>query len=386
MILIASEVRLRFCGASAFSPSKVHWNQRTMGSTMTRMLLSTFIGLSMTAAVAGQNSLEDRIAELLPKDARIIEKADVRIGGGKARVLVLWMEAPKRVTASWDTAADFVYGDHWFGPTSLSLTDPLKGKLINTVAVRPYIEWPDDKRGFEIPFFTSDAAYYVPLPNKDHRGTPVLLHLQDLTGEGVAGQFTLFDSEGSGIYASSAWGYSPKSDTAVQYPVEVIEGKFKPVIQNWVTQVFATTPTRAGYWKFTWEAGHGSEAWIDEEVHFDPGRQLFIEMKTIRPYPGLAQAHCDLKMTSLPDFLHRVEKVAPDFNAEAIQGVQSLIDRTPIFSIEATGIVATFRGVQKSLQFEWQLSDAGRIGIEFMTESDFTAALLTELKGWCGAN
>lgn len=355
-------------------------------STLTRMLVSTHLGLSLTTPVAGQSHLEDRMAGLLPKDARIIEKANVDSRDGKARALVLWMNSPKRVTASWDTAADFVYGDHWLGPTNLSLIDPSKEKVINTVEVHPYIESRNDKRSFSIPFFTTEGPYYVPHPDKDHRGTPVVLHLQDLTGEGVSGQFVLFDSEASGVYASSVWGYSPKSDTVVQYPVEVMEGEFKPVVQNWVTQVFAIMPVRAGYWKFTREAAHGSWAWIDEEVHFDPGRQLFIEKKTIRPYPGFARTHCDLEATSLPDFLRRIQKVAPDFNAQGIQGVQRLIERAPTRIIQATGIGASFRGEEKSLELDWQRSDGDKIGIEFMTESDFASALLAELKGWCGAN
>ena len=89
-------------------------------------------------------------------------------------------------------------------------------------------------------------------------------------------------------------GYSSRSDTAVQYAVERTENQFNPVVQLWSVEVFDRKPLRAGYWKFTWEAGHGESEWIDEEVHFDAARQLFVEKMTTRPYPGFAQVHCDL--------------------------------------------------------------------------------------------
>lgn len=316
------------------------------------MISPTLVWLCLTASMLAQSPLGD-LAGLLPKDAQIIETASIRLPKDKARVLVLWMEGPKRITAEWETAADFLYGDHWFGPTSLSLVDPVNGKLINTVRVDPYIQSLDDKGSFAVPFFTSADPYFVPNPDKDRRGRPVLLHLQDLTGEGIAGQFVLFDYGASGIDASSVWGYSRRSDAVVHYPVEVIQGKFSPVVQGWVTQVFATPPIRPGYWKFTWEPGHGSWVWVDEEVHFDPDGQRFTEKRTIRPYPGYARAFCDLKATSLPTFLHQIQNVAPDFDSEAIQGVRRLVYRTPIRTLESTGIVATFRGEQELLELEW---------------------------------
>ena len=86
----------------------------------------------------------------------------------------------------------------------------------------------------------------------------------------------------------------------------VLRNKFTPVVQLWAVQVFDRKPLRSGYWKFTWEAGHGESDWIDEEVHFDPARQLFVEKSTTRPYPGFAQVHCDLDAASLATFLGRI--------------------------------------------------------------------------------
>jgi hypothetical protein len=334
--------------------------------------------------MAGQDPLAYRVAELIPSDARIIETANVSVSTPKTRVLVLWMNAPRRVISTWDSAADFLYGDHWFGPTFLSLIDPSNARLINTIRIRPDQESPDDDGGFALPFFTYDGFYYVPHPDKDRRGTPLLLNLRDLTGEGVAGQFVLFDHVASGIAAGSVLGYNSRSDTAVQYPVESTQNKFNPVVKNWAVQVFDAKPSRAGYWKFTWEAGHGESDWIDEEVRFDPARQLFVEKMTTRPYPGFAQVHCDLDTSSLVNFLGRMQKVA---QAEKdIQWLQGLIGKITTNSIGAAGMVPTFNGSQRVLNLTFQVSNSGTIGIDFETDSDFAAALQAELKPWCSAN
>ena len=342
--------------------------------------------LSLAVSARGQNTLADPVAKLLPNDARVIETADV-IVPGKARTLVLWIKAPKRVAATWDSGPDFLYGDHWSGPANLSLVDLSTGALLNTVRIRPYWEVPDEPDSMPIPFLAAEGLgpYYVPNPGSDHRGKPVLLHLQDLTGEGVAGQFALFDYVASGISVGSVLGYSRKSDAAVQYPIDMTQNRFQPVVQPWTIQVFDQKPLRAGYWKFTWEPGHGSFDWVDEEVQFDPEGQLFVERKVTRPYPGFAQVHCDLATASLADFLGRMQTVAL-FGSESIQDVQGLVAKTPLNEIEGTGIVVKFGESSKSLDLEWQRSGAGKIGIEFMTASDYAAALQSELKAWCNVN
>lgn len=286
--------------------------------------------------------------------------------------------------STWDSAADFLYGDHWFGPTFLSLVDPSKARLINTISIRPNEESPDDDGSFAVPYFTNAGFYYVPHSDKKRMGKPLLLHLQDLTGEGIAGQFVLLDHVVSGIAAGSVLGYSVKSDKAVQYPVQVTQNKFNPVVENWAIQVFDRKPSPAGYWKFTWEAGHGESDWIDEEVRFDPARPLFVQKMTIRPYPGYAQFHCDLDTASLTDFLQHLKAVAS--NGTDTQWLQDLVRKTPANNIGSAGMVPIFHGTQQDFTLEFQSSAAGVIGIDIATESDFAAALQPELKSWCATN
>jgi hypothetical protein len=346
--------------------------------------LPILVWLCLTASIVGQAPSRHRVPDLLPSDARIIETANVPVRTAKTRVLVLWMTAPRRVMAAWDSAADFLYGDHWFGPTFLSLIDPSTARLINTVTIRANRDSPDDQGGFAIPFFTLNSFYYVPHPDKDRKGKPLLLRLQDLTGEGVAAQFVLFDNVASGIAAGSVFGYSSRSDTAVQYAIERTENRFHPVVEFWAEQVFDQKPLRAGYWRFTWEPGHGEEEWIDEELHFDAARQLFVEKLTTRPYPGFAQFHCEVEATSLTNFLGHMRKVAPD--GTDIEWLQSLIGKAAPNNITAAGMVPTFNGTQVSLTLEFQVNTGGAIGIDFSTDSQFAAALRAQLQTWCSAN
>ncbi len=170
----------------------------------------------------------------------------------------------------------------------------------------------------------------------------------------------------------------------MQYLVESTQNKFNPVVKTWALQLFSTKPSRAGCWKFTWEAGHGDWEWIDEEVRFDPARQLFVEKKTTRPYPGFAQSHCDLNTTSLATFLGRVQKV--DQGENEIQWLQDLIEKSTPNSIVSVGMVPSFKGSQTTLNLTFQLSASGEIRIDFETDSDLAAALQAVLKTWCSAN
>ena len=280
----------------------------------------------------------------------------------------------------WEGGGDFLYGDHWLGPTFLSLVDPSDARLINTIRIRQNYESPEDE-DFSVPFFTFNGFYYVPHPDKDGKGKPVLLHLRDFTGEGVAGQFALFDHVASGIAAGSVQGYSAKSDTAMQYPIEVIQDKFNPVVRTWATQVFDTKSSRPGYWKFTWEPGHGSDKWIDEEVRFDRARQVFVEKEATRPYPGSAHFHCDLDTQLLVEFLGQMQNLIHD--EQEIQWLgDSIRNATPNRIVNA-GMVPNINGTTQSFTVSYQTSASGAIAVDISGDVNFAAMLQAQLKPWC---
>ena len=291
------------------------------------------------------------------------------------------MNAPTRVMSTWDNAPDQFYGDHWFGPTFLSLIDPSNARLMNTIEIVPETELPGGAHGVEIPFYANPYAYEVPHPDKDGRGRPVLLHLRDLTGEGIVGQSVLYKHVVSGIASGSVVGYSSKSDAAVQYRIESTQNRFSPIVKVWGEQLFREKPSRPGYWNFTWEPGHGAMEWIDEDVRFDPARQLFVERLTTRPYPGFAQFHCSVDSTSLSLFLEQIQKLTQD-EREIVWLRDSIRKTEP----NAVGSVAIVPDQTEELGVIFQPSPTGAVGIDLATASDFAAVLRAELKTWCDAN
>jgi hypothetical protein len=168
-----------------------------------RVVLSWSAVLLLAANLAGQGVTSTWITGLLPPEAKVMETADLEIGGRNSRGLVLWMLHPTRVVRqeSGDLGcADWAYGDHWYGPTRLSLFDVTNKRLINTIEIRGMYEGAGEMdHGFPIPFLVPNGSYYVPHVGSNKEGAPIILNLRDLTGEGVAGQFVLFEYEACAI-------------------------------------------------------------------------------------------------------------------------------------------------------------------------------------------
>jgi hypothetical protein len=140
---------------------------------------------------------------------------------------------------------------------------------------------------FEIPFYVSKGHYHVPPPDAKKEGKPAIMMLRDLTGEGVAGQFVLFDYVNCGGAAGTVVGYSPRSDRAMQYSVEIITGDDKPKTELWAERIFETRRIRSGYRDFTWDPGYGCFCTSHEHISFDKARQVFMDKHTVTPYPDV---------------------------------------------------------------------------------------------------
>jgi len=226
-----------------------------------------------------------QVENLFPAGGQIIETANLTKTFGKSRTLVLWMLRPEKTISSPDSyyCGTEVHGDFWKGPARLSLIDPARHRLINTIKIQ-FDEERRSKMGdeFWIPFFVS-GAYYLPLKNKDKMGKPQILRLRDMTGEGLTAQFPLFIYDACGIVTSGAFGYSATLDEAVQYPVlSVVDGN-EEGLNPWVQQIFAREPVSPGQWKFNWKIGHGSDDVFNEDVSFDRARQRFVERRSLVP-------------------------------------------------------------------------------------------------------
>jgi hypothetical protein len=261
---------------------------------------------------------------------------------------------PRRVVSQASlTCPDYVYGDYWEGPTRLSLVDRADRAPINTIEIHQDLDEPDvQKDSFRIPFSVPSGYYDVPHPSAN-KGAPRILLMRDLTGEGLTGQFVLFEHIACGIVNTSVFGYNPTADKAVQYQIETLEGKHKPTLSTWVPQIFATPPTRSGYWRFTWEAGHGDWFWNHEEVSFDRGRQLFVRSLNQEPYPGFGEASCDLDTKKLASLLKSLKPlVEGGFTDSQIQDLERLAEtRPPSGTLLATPINATYKGKDSTWRF-----------------------------------
>jgi hypothetical protein len=254
--------------------------------TASRILVRCAATCLFVASLPAQNQPSPTVRSLLPPVATMIETADLSAAVGKPRELVLWMQRPEKILREVDHpgesyCGDSVYGDHWYGPTRLSLIDAEKHETINTIEVPDFFEHPGDRDSFPIPFFVSNEFYDVPDRNSKNEGTPKILNLRDLTGEGYPGQFVLFEYEFCGIPLTSVLGYSRVSDRAVQYQIEAIRSNDVPSLDTWVATIFARQPASPGHWDFTWEPGHGADRKIHEQVLFDPVDQLFVDRQEI---------------------------------------------------------------------------------------------------------
>ncbi|HWC99984.1 MAG TPA: hypothetical protein VG456_24660 [Candidatus Sulfopaludibacter sp.] len=252
------------------------------------LFVSTAAMLLLVPNQPAQNTSPASVQRLFPPEAKIIEVANVRIGSSDSRTLVLWMLHGKKVVRQGDLGcSDLLYGDHWYGPTRLSLVDLPHLTLINTVEIRGLYEGSDDdEHGFPIPFYVSkDESYFVPRSDKNGEGTPNILNLQDLTGEGVVGQFALFEYEACGVSLTTVLGYSRNTDTAKQFRVEVVEPGAKTELLTWIPHLFSEKPFQPGHWNITWDPGHGCDCTIHEEVTFDVSRRLFVAKRESHPIP-----------------------------------------------------------------------------------------------------
>ena len=215
-------------------------------------------------------------AGLLPTRASVIEVADLTPLVKRDRMLVLWMEHPESSLRS-DWCGDAVYGDSWVGPARVSLIDRRRRKILNTIAVEGDETAGIPRGQFRIPFLLGPSFYHVPQRDSAGEGKPVLLHLVDLTGDGLAVEFVLFQYVACGLVDTAVFGYQSGSDRVLRYPVELIEDGQKPQLRSWVLQLFAHRQASPGRWDFRWGPGHGEEGFTFHEVAwFDRARQRFV--------------------------------------------------------------------------------------------------------------
>jgi hypothetical protein len=337
-------------------------------------LLVCWLGVP-TWAQAGRE-----LQKVLPTGAMVIETARLNLKSGKPRVLVLWMANRERVVRHRRDGycGDNVYGDYWSGPARVSLVDSGRGMLINTIEVRSAPDGPDGAAGnFRVPFLVGSAYYHVVRPGRNREGPPRILWMRDLTGEGVRGQFVLFDYLACGVAATAVFGYSVRADKAAQFPVETVTSRHRPEISGWIPVVFGKKPVRPGYWRMTWEAGHGDMSRNHEEMSFHRERQLYVRKLKREAYPEYGEASCDLSLKKLSRFLELFKAhLGPGVTDSAVQELKRTAESLPPEDKRLDlPISVSYQGRKVELDIVLKRYKDGDFGMWMVTDREMAAQL-----------
>lgn len=196
-----------------------------------------------------------RLAELLPRGARVIEMATVPRLLRADRAIVLWMwsaESRPRVCPALEEAAgscpDQTRGCYLHGKVRVSLLDTSAGRIINTISVDDV--WGRD--AFDIPYKVLTPGPYTFDPSSRH---PTILDLRDYNGDGTAAEFALFDAVSCSDMVGTLVGYSVARDRIMNFEVAVTchypGRRTDSFVTRWPEQLFNRKPLRPGFWQYT---------------------------------------------------------------------------------------------------------------------------------------
>ncbi len=227
----------------------------------------------------------------LPAGALVVETRKLPSLNHANRVLVLWMQNPKKVPSDYGSeepipCPDQTRGSYYSGPTRVSLVNSATNTIMNTVEIIPADEEGDGT--FDVPYAIRQGYYYhVAAPvRRTAEAQPTIMWLRDYNGDGKALEFALFDAPACMGLQTTLIGYSEKQDRVIHYPVklEVIEGtKQSHRTLFWADYLFNKKPRKPGYWKYEIDySGRGGtlDKW---EVRYDPAQERFDGKLTIDP-------------------------------------------------------------------------------------------------------
>jgi len=194
------------------------------------------------------------LAQSFPQGAVIIEQRSLPSVANRA--LVLWMMNPQRGDPIPNdmpyTCSDQTRGDVYSGPTRVSLVNPQEGRIINTIEIHD--PQSPDKDSFDLPYAIRPNFYYrVDAKDGTTAGKPTILNYRDLTGEGSATQFVLYDEPFCMGLQTALVGYSQRQDRVIQYTVEVdfrSPQKSWHLESLWIDYAFSEEPAGPGHFQF----------------------------------------------------------------------------------------------------------------------------------------
>ncbi|MEW6737769.1 MAG: hypothetical protein AB1489_41195 [Acidobacteriota bacterium] len=217
----------------------------------------------------------------LPQGAKVIEIQPIRITKLLDRVLILWMHNPeKQAIDPTDpyTCPDETRGDHYEGPTRVSLFNTKDEKIVNTIEVKCDI-LKEEEDTFHIPYkIHSDLYYQVKGVTKGKAGKPTIMSLKDYNGDGKAVEFVLFDKINCMTLLTSLIGYSETQDKVIQYPIVLdVEdnGKIEHQVSFWEDGLFNEKPVKPGYWKYDLDYRGRGGVLVKYEIRYNKDKEIF---------------------------------------------------------------------------------------------------------------
>jgi hypothetical protein len=215
----------------------------------------------------------------LPAGAQIIEIQPLKSRQHPHRALLLWMQSPLKIPRDNPddpyTCPEYTRGSYYSGATRVSLVDPQTKKIINTIKILNFQG--DDT--CDIPYRIESGLYYhVAGVPKGKEGKPTVMWLRDYNGDGLAGEFALFDAVACMGLPTTLIGYSRAQDRVRQYPVAltVISGNQKSTqTALWVDYLFSKPPVSPGFWKYAIDYRGRAGNLNEFEVRYRPGEEKF---------------------------------------------------------------------------------------------------------------
>ena len=233
----------------------------------------------------------------LPKNAFVVERAEIPNAVHPGRELVLWMISPSKhdrgplSEARPYTCPEITLGSYYSGPTRLSLLDTGTGSRINTVELASSIEGND----FDVPYrILSGEFYLVPGHPKGTEGKPALLALRDLNGDGLALETAFSEALSCMGRPTTMVGYSPKQDKVIQYRAELEVTMFEPKevrftfeqadrvgrpeveTFTWVDYLLVENPIEPGHWKYQIDYSGRGGCLDSYDIRYDSRQEKFV--------------------------------------------------------------------------------------------------------------
>jgi len=239
-----------------------------------RSLRITFFAICLSTVATAQSPIRN-----LPKGAVVIETAAITSPTHSRRMLVLWMQNPKKNPTGYSaddiyTCPDATRGSYYSGPTRVSLINSATGAIINTIKIG------DDDDGFDLPYAIRKGNYYrvSARVGPTVEAKPNIIWLKDYNGDGRALEFALFEAEACMGLQTTLIGYSEKQDRVINYSIRIDvteEGKQTQEVSTWADYLFNEKPQQPGYWKYEIDY-RGRAGSLDKwEVRYNAAKEQF---------------------------------------------------------------------------------------------------------------